>query len=308
MTPGTCRAILRAMLPFDGLIAYPITPADAGGQVDTPALRRLLERLANAGVGGIGLLGSTGTYPYLTRTERRRAVEAAVEAVAGRTPLLVGVGALRTDEAVALAADARAAGADAGLLAAVSYVPLRDDEVFAHYQAVAATGLPLCVYDNPGTTHFTFSSALIARLSRVPGIFAAKIPAPEAAAAPGALAALRAECTPGFRVGCSVDARATEALLAGASAWHSVAAGLFPRSCLEIAKAALAGNAPEARRLNAAMQPLWDLFAAHTSLRVMYAAAGHLGLCDAVPPRPVLPLPDEARRQVASAVDRLRLS
>ena len=94
MTPDTCRAILRTMLPFDGLIAYPITPADAGGQVDTPALTRLLERLANAGVGGIGLLGSTGTYPYLTRTERRRAVEAAVEAVAGRAPLLVGVGAL----------------------------------------------------------------------------------------------------------------------------------------------------------------------------------------------------------------------
>jgi 4-hydroxy-tetrahydrodipicolinate synthase len=189
----------------------------------------------------------------------------------------------------------------------VSYIPLRDDEVFAHYEAVAATGLPLCVYDNPATTGFTFSPALIARLSRVPGIQAAKVPAPQSEA-PAALAALRADCAPGFRVGCSVDARAAEALLAGADAWHSVAAGVFPRACLSVAKAARAGDAAEARRLNAAMQPLWDLFAAHTSLRVIYAAAAHLGLCSAAPPRPVLPLPDEARRQVVQAMDRLGLA
>ncbi len=294
------------MVPFDGLIAYPITPADADGRVDTPAVRQLLERLAIAGVQGIGLLGSTGTYPYLTRAERRRAIEAAAETLAGRVPLLVGVGALRTDDAMALANDALAAGADAGLLAAVSYIPLRDDEVFAHYEAVAATGLKLCVYDNPGATGFTFTPALIARLSRVPGIQAAKVPAP-ASDAPAVLAALRAGCAPGFRVGCSVDARAADALLAGADAWHSVAAGLFPRACLAVSVAARAGDAAEALRLNSAMQPLWDLFAVHTSLRVIYAAAGHLGLCSTVPPRPVLPLPDKARCQVADVVDRLGL-
>ncbi len=295
------------MLPFDGLIAYPITPASAGGRVDTPALQQMLERLAIAGVQGIGLLGSTGTYPYLTRAERRRAIEAAVASLARRVPLLVGVGALRTDEAVALANDALAAGADAGLLAAVSYIPLRDDEVFAHYEAVAATGLPICIYDNPGTTSFTFSPALIARLSQVPGIRAAKIPAPQSEAA-AALAALRVGCAPGFRVGCSVDARAAEALLAGADAWHSVAAGLFPRACLAVSAAARAGDAAEARRLNSTMQPLWNLFAAHTSLRVIYAAAGHLGVCSTAPPRPVMPLSDAARRQVSDIVDQLGLN
>ncbi len=296
-----------AMTPFDGLIAYPITPMDADGRVDLAAHGRLLGRLAGAGVQGVGLLGSTGTYPYLTRAERRRAIEGAVQALAGSLPVLAGVGALRTDEAAALAGDARAAGADAGLLAMMSYFPLRDDEVFAHYQAVAAAGLPLCVYDNPTVTHFTFSPALIGRLSQVPGIQAAKVGAPEPAAAPAALAALRAGCAPGFRVGCSADVRAAEALLAGADAWHSVAAGLFPRRCLAISDAARAGDAAGARRLNAAMQPLWDLFTQHTSLRVMYAAANHLGLCSAAPPRPILPLDDAACRQVADVVDRLAL-
>jgi 4-hydroxy-tetrahydrodipicolinate synthase len=74
------------------------------------------------------LLGSTGTYAYLTRSERRRALDTALDEVSGRTPILVGVGALRTDEAVRLAQDANAAGATAGLLAAVSYTPLTEDE------------------------------------------------------------------------------------------------------------------------------------------------------------------------------------
>src|SRR4051795_1186572 len=106
-----------------GLSAFPITPADPGGQVDVAALRRLVAPLCVAGVHSIGLLGSTGSYPYLSRAERRRALDAALEEAAGRVPILVGVGALRTDDAVRLAQDAQAAGA-AGLLAAVSYTPL----------------------------------------------------------------------------------------------------------------------------------------------------------------------------------------
>src|SRR5207253_10287074 len=119
-------------------------------------------------------------YPYLSRVERRRALDAAVEESGGRAPIMVGVGALRTDEAVRLAQDARAAGAAAGLLAPVSYTPLTDEEVFEHFATVARESrLPLCIYDNPSTTHFRFSPALIGRLSRVPEIIAVKSPAPE---------------------------------------------------------------------------------------------------------------------------------
>ena len=152
-----------------GLSAFPITPADASGKVDVSALRRLVAPLCQAGVNSIGLLGSTGSYPYLSSAERRRALEAALEEAAGRAPVLVGVGALRTDEAVRLAQDAQVAGAAAGLLAPVSYTPLSDDEVYEHFATVARESrLPLCIYDNPGTTHFRFSSVLVGRLSHLP--------------------------------------------------------------------------------------------------------------------------------------------
>ena len=66
---------------FKGLSAFPITPADEAGQVDTQAFSALIERLDAAEVDSIGILGSTGIYMYLSRAERRRAIEAAATAV-----------------------------------------------------------------------------------------------------------------------------------------------------------------------------------------------------------------------------------
>lgn len=109
---------------FTGLSAFPLTPASLDGVVDTARLGLLLDRICGAGVGSIGLLGSTGAYAYLDRPQRQRAVEAAVEAVAGRAGLFVGVGALRTDWAEELAKGAERARADGLLLAPMSYTPL----------------------------------------------------------------------------------------------------------------------------------------------------------------------------------------
>lgn len=293
---------------LDGLSAFPITPADAGGRVDAGALRRILSPLVAAEVDSIGLLGSTGSYPYLVRTERRRAVEVAVDVAAGRVPVLVGVGALRTDEAVQLASDARSAGAAAGLLAPVSYTPLTDDEVFEHFATVARdSGLPLCIYDNPGTTHFTFTAALIGRISRLPGVIALKGLAPDPQSVTAHHAALRALVPEGFSVGYAGDWNAGEALLAGGDAWYSVAAGVCPQRCLAMVRAARAGDAAELRRLDAAMRPLWSLFRTYSSLRVVYAAVNQLGLCQAQPPRPIQPLPDPVQNEVAEALRHLDL-
>src|SRR6187549_2905392 len=132
---GNCKD--RTMTFARGLSAFPITPMNTNGRVDTPALRRLVAPLAAAKVDSIGLLGSTGSYPFLSRDERRRATEAAIAEVNGRVPVLVGIGALRTNETIELARDAKAAGAGAGLLAPVSYTPLTEDEVFEHFRTVA---------------------------------------------------------------------------------------------------------------------------------------------------------------------------
>jgi 4-hydroxy-tetrahydrodipicolinate synthase len=126
---------------FSGLSAFPLTPTDAAGHLQADVLCRFLENIQAAGADSIGLLGSTGGYAYLTREARQRAVRVAVACVGGMIPIIVGVGALRTDEAETLARDAKAAGADGLLLAPMSYAPLTDEEVFQHFAAVASVHL-----------------------------------------------------------------------------------------------------------------------------------------------------------------------
>lgn len=288
-----------------GLSAFPITPADEAGRVDTTALRGLVARLVAAGVDSIGLLGSTGIYMYLTREERRRALEATVDEVAGRTPIIAGIGALRTDDTIRLAQDAKAAGAAAGLLSAVSYAPLSQDEVFEHFSAVAAaSGLPIVIYDNPGTTHFRFSPDLVSRLSRVPGIVGIKNPPPEGALAQH-LAGQRANTPDGFSIGYSGDSCCAEALIEGADAWYSVLGGTLPEICVQLTLAARAGDAAEARRLDAALAPVWGLFRKYTSQRTVYEIVRQLGLSGAEPPRPILPVCAAAKEEIATVLGSL---
>ena len=291
---------------FHGLSAFPLTPTDMAGNVLEAPLRRFLDRIVAAGADSIGLLGSTGGYAYLSREQRQDAVRAAVDHVGGRTPVIVGVGALRTDTAVALAKDARAAGADGLLLAPMSYAPLTDEEVFQHFAAVAeAGGLPLCIYNNPATTRFTFTEDLIARIARLPHVAAVKMPLAPSGDYAGELARLRNMTPDGFAIGYSGDWGAAEALLAGCDAWYSVVAGLLPAPAFALARAAQAGDAREMARIDAAFEPLWALFRAFGSFRVMYGIAEVLDLAAIAPPLPVLPLPDDGRSRIEVALQAL---
>ncbi len=291
---------------FHGLSAFPITPTDASGIVDTGALAAVLARIQAAGADSIGLLGSTGGYAFLSRDQRRRAVETAMSAVGGKIPVIVGVGALRTDEAQALADDARALGADGLLLAPVSYTPLTDNEVYEHFAAVAHVGqLPLCIYNNPGTTKFTFSTELIARLAKLGTVKAVKMPLPANGDIAAEIASLRSVTPDDFAVGYSGDWGAADALLAGADGWYSVAGGLLPAEALKLTRAAQAGDASEARRIDDAFAPLWALFREFGSFRVMYTIADLIGLGRFAPPRPVLGLPEQARGRVREALENL---
>ena len=293
---------------FTGLSAFPLTPANADGVVDTAALGVLVERLVEAGVDSIGLLGSTGIYAYLDRAERARAVAAAVESANGRVPLIVGVGALRTSWAVELAVDAERARASGLLLAPVSYAALTNGEAAAHYRSVAgATGLPLCVYNNPGTSNFTFSDALIPELAKVPGIAAIKMPLPADDDYAGELSRLRAT-TPGtFAIGYSGDWGAAPSLLAGGDAWYSVVAGLLPEPALRLTRAAQSGDAGKATAIDAEFGPLWALFKAHGSLRIMYAVADRLTLGTGGPPLPLMRVDSDVVAAVEAALDRLEV-
>lgn len=216
------------------------------------------------------------------------------------------VGALRTDEAVKYARDAKALGAAAGLLAAVSYSPLTEDEVFEHFSTVAReSGLRIVIYDNPGNTHFRFTPALIARLGQLPEILAMKNSADRGDAIEGQLAHQKEILPKGFSIGYSGDWNATAALIAGADTWYSVLGGILPEPCLAIVRAARHGDHTEVHRIDATLAPVWELFKTFSSLRIVYAIAELLEICSAQPPRPIKPVSAAAKYQVAEVPARL---
>lgn len=287
---------------FTGLSAFPLTPIHDDA-VDTVALERLVRRLAEAGVDSITALGSTGSYAYLSRAERQQVVATAVGASDG-TPVFAGIGALRTSHAVQHALDAQEAGAVGVLLAPLTYQALTEDDVFGLYADVLEhLSVPLIVYDNPGTTHFTFTDELYGRLAALPGVASIKIPGiPSGQSAEERVRRIREVMPPEVTIGISGDAFAADALLAGCDAWYSVLGGTLPEPALRITRAALMGDAQEARAASARLQPLWDLFGQHGSLRVVAAIAEQRGWA----PRGSLPLPirglDEAERDRVAEV------
>ncbi|CAM3999469.1 dihydrodipicolinate synthase family protein [Micrococcus flavus] len=289
------------------LNAFPLTPL-RDDRLDEAALVRIVERLAAAGVDAITVLGSTGSGAYLDRAERARVVRLAVDA-AGDVPVHAGVSALRTAHALAFAEDAAAAGARGLLLAPQSYQPLTDDDVAHLYADVtAATELPVVVYDNPGTTRFTFSTALYGRVAALPGVVSLKIPGVPADpwAAAERVAEIRTAVPTHVGVGVSGDAFGAAGLIAGCDTWYSVIAGTLPEPAVRITRAVREGRPADALTESERLAPLWDLFARHGSLRVTAAAAEHLG--HAAPgclPRPLLGLGPADRAEVAGVVDRV---
>ncbi|WP_413456341.1 dihydrodipicolinate synthase family protein [Glutamicibacter sp. FR1] len=292
-----------------GLSAFPLTPLK-DGLLDQPAFAGLVQRLVAAGVDSITVLGSTGSYMYLDRAERERVIQLAVQHAAG-IPVLAGVGAMRTERVLAHIDDARAAGAAGVLLAPVGYQRLDDDEVFELFRA--ATGrseLPVVVYDNPSTTHFTFSNQLYGRIAQLPGIISIKIPGvpedPDQGRAH--VAAIRAVLPEHVGIGVSGDAFGAAGLIAGCDAWYTAVGGTLPAPMMAITRAAQQGSTEHALELSAGLAPLWELVARYGSLRVSAAAAGLLGLAqhDSLP-LPVQPLGLQARAELAQVLQHLGL-
>lgn len=289
------------MRPFYGLSAFPITPTDPDGTLRPADLRAILRRAADARVDSVCVLGSTGGYAYLDPDQRRAVAEETVAEIGGQVPVIIGVGALRTDTAVSLARHAGEVGADALLVAPISYTPLTEDEVFAHYAAItAASDLPVCIYNNPTTTHFTFSADLLTRLSGIPQIRAVKMPLPAHGDFATEIADLRARLPKGFSIGYSADWGCAAAMLAGADAFYSVAGGTWPARMLRLVRAAQCGDSAETARIDAAFQPMWSLFRQSGSFRVVHRAAILLGLTDAQPPRPILPVQNRDEALIAA--------
>lgn len=149
-----------------GVVPYLPTPLTAEGAVDVSALKRLCAHLIDSGVHGLTPLGSTGEFAYLDFATKEQVVAATVEAAAGRVPVIAGVAATTTWDAVAQARRWKELGADGVLAILEAYFPVSDAGVVDYFTAVAdATDLPVTLYTNPNFQRSDLSIDAIDALS-----------------------------------------------------------------------------------------------------------------------------------------------
>ncbi|KWO47192.1 dihydrodipicolinate synthase family protein [Burkholderia ubonensis] len=282
---------------LQGIIAYPVTPFSADGDVDLKALDALIERLVADGVHGIAPLGSTGESAYLSDAEWEAVADTSIRAVRKRVPTVVGISDLTTVGAVRRARFAEQAGADAVMVLPVSYWKLGNDEIVGHYRAIGdAIGIPVMLYNNPATSGVDMSPELIATICRtVDNVTMVKESTGDIMRM-HRLAQLSDGAIPFYN---GSNPMALAALAAGAAGWCTAAPNLNARLPLALVEAVRAGDLARAREVFHAQLPLLQ-FIVSGGLPVTVKAGLRLRGFDAGEPRkPLLPLGEDRTRDLA---------
>ncbi len=233
------------------------TPFTSDGGVDHAFLGTHAAWLVDAGCRGIVALGSLGEGGTLAPAEKLDVLRTLRASLGGHAPLVAGIAALRTADAVELARAAQALGCD-GLMVLPPYVYRGDwRETAAHFDAVlGATPLSCLLYNNPiayGTDLLPEQIAALA--ARHANLHAVK----ESSADVRRVTALRALLGDRLVLTCGVDDLIVEALEAGASGWIAGLVNALPHESVRLFDLARAGRREEARSLYEWFLPLLRL-------------------------------------------------
>ncbi|WDL97649.1 dihydrodipicolinate synthase family protein [Alicyclobacillus sp. ALC3] len=240
---------------FEGVyvaIVTPFTPDTTG--VDYARLAEHVNWLIEKGVDGLVPCGTCGEYQQLSSEERSRVVETVIEATDNRVPVIVGVAAPTTVQAVGWAEHARRSGATGVMaLPPISYKPTWA-EVVAYFQALSDAGLPIMIYNNTHDNATDVTPDLLHELEQIENIAGVKEFSGDIRRIPEILEKTNLQVLAG------ADDLALEGLLAGAQGWIAGLANAIPEQCVQLYREVKAGNFEEATRIYRSILPLmrWD--------------------------------------------------
>lgn len=237
----------------EGIYTPVITPFDAAGEIDFPALTALVERLAGAGVHGLICGGSTGENYAETVDERLAIARHVIAAAGGRLPVFVGTGALRTPDSIALAQGAREAGADGILLGTPPYsVPTERENALNALAIDRAADLPIILYNYPGRMGVEMGREFLDRVGRSRNVVGIK----ESSGDINRLHLL-ARDYPHVPLSCGMDDQALEFFAWGARSWICGGSNFLPEEHIFLYETCvLRGDFAKGRRIMSALLPL----------------------------------------------------
>jgi 4-hydroxy-tetrahydrodipicolinate synthase len=262
--------------PITGSIVALITPMLASGEVDYPALRKLIDWHIAEGTDCIGVVGTTGESPTVSVDEHCEIIRVSVEQAAKRVPIMAGCGSNNTTEAIELARFAKKVGADCQLQVVPYYNKPTQEGQYLHFKTIAeAVDLPMVLYNVPGRSVADMSVETALRLAQVPGIVGIK----EATGNIERAQWLIRQAPEGFAIYSGDDPTAVALMLCGGHGNVSVTANVAPRLMHELCMAAIAGDRKTAMAIQFKLMTVHKhLFVEANPIPVKWAAA-RMGLC-----------------------------
>nr|WP_311528304.1 dihydrodipicolinate synthase family protein [uncultured Ralstonia sp.] len=243
-------------MKFEGIYTPAITPLTPDGHIDNSAFAEVLESLIAAKVHGIVIGGSTGEYYAHTAQERFDLAALAKRVIGTRVPLVIGTGAVRTEDSVEYAKAAKAIKADAILVGSPPYALPTEQENAVHALTVdKAADLPVMLYNYPGRMSVSMGRAFFNTVSAASKNFVA---IKESSGQTGQLHMLVTEF-PNIDVSCGWDDQALEFFAWGARSWVCAGSNFIPREHVALYEACVVEkNFDKGRRIMAALLPLMD--------------------------------------------------
>jgi 4-hydroxy-tetrahydrodipicolinate synthase len=241
-------------MQWQGVIPAITTPFDEKLNVDHAALSKHCAWMIDSGCNGVVALGSLGEGATLTSSEKVEVLKTCVQTLGSRAPVVAGISALSTSEAVTLAKTAKDAGCSA-LMVLPPYVYLGDwRETKAHVAAIlSATQLPCMLYNNPIAYNVDFVPQQVSELvSEYPNLEAIK----ESSADVRRVMALRVLMDSSFKILVGVDDAIVESIEMGAVGWIAGLTNAFPKESVDLFNLAAAGEKPMAYQLYQWFLPL----------------------------------------------------
>jgi 1-pyrroline-4-hydroxy-2-carboxylate deaminase len=286
---------------WHGVIPAITTPFTADGQVDHAFLASHANQLIDAGCRGIVPLGSLGEAATLSFEEKLAILRTLVQALKGRAPVIPGIAALSTDEAVRLAREAKAIGCG-GLMVLPPYVYSTDwREMGAHVRAViAATDLPCMIYNNPIAYKTDFSAAQIAELAaEFPNVQAVK----ESSGDVRRFAGIRALLGDRVQLLVGMDDAIVEGVSMGAVGWIAGLVNAYPKESVKLFELARDGGPKAAESLYAWFLPLLRLDTVPTFVQLIKLVQAKVGMGSEQVRAPRLPVAGAEREAALKVID-----
>ncbi|MDR1929808.1 MAG: 4-hydroxy-tetrahydrodipicolinate synthase [Treponema sp.] len=293
------------MAQLKGAYTALITPMKENGDVDYEGFRRLVNFQLEEGIDGLVPLGTTGEAPTLEEDEEERLIKIIVEEVRGRVPIIVGAGSNSTKSMVSYTKRAKDLGADAALVVTPYYNKPNDSGLIRHFEAAAAVGIPVVIYNIASRTGRNIPAPLVERLSRIPGIVGVKESSGDVNQMGDIIrdaAGQRRAEDRDFTVLSGDDALTLPLLALGGDGVISVVSNLVPGKVAALTRACLSGNFEEARKLHYALLPFFKAAFVETNPVPIKAAMTWAGLPAGPARLPLGPLSGNSEAVLRAAV------